>query len=89
MSFTKIALLALSISSTFASPVAGPQVTPEASLDKRATTCTFSGSSGASLASKSKSSCATIVLSSVAVPSGTTLDLTKLNDGTHVSAAIP
>ncbi|USW58584.1 Putative glycoside hydrolase, family 28, pectin lyase/virulence factor [Septoria linicola] len=84
MSFTKIALLALSISSTFASPVAGPQVTPAASLDKRATTCTFSGFSGASLASKSKSSCATIVLSSVAVPSGTTLDLTKLNDGTHV-----
>ncbi|KAI5360039.1 putative glycoside hydrolase, family 28, pectin lyase/virulence factor [Septoria linicola] len=84
MSFTKIALLALSISSTFASPVAGPQVTSAASLDKRATTCTFSGSSGASLASKSKSSCATIVLSSVAVPSGTTLDLTKLNDGTHV-----
>ncbi|PYH86118.1 polygalacturonase 1 [Aspergillus uvarum CBS 121591] len=53
-------------------------------LEKRATTCTFSGSNGASSASKSKTSCSTIILSSVAVPSGTTLDLTDLNDGTHV-----
>ncbi|RAL16591.1 glycoside hydrolase family 28 protein [Aspergillus homomorphus CBS 101889] len=53
-------------------------------LEKRATTCTFSGSNGASSASKSKTSCSTIILSSVAVPSGTTLDLTDLKDGTHV-----
>ncbi|PWY88855.1 polygalacturonase-4 precursor (PG-IV) [Aspergillus sclerotioniger CBS 115572] len=53
-------------------------------LDKRATSCTFSGSEGASSASKSKTSCSTIVLSDVAVPSGTTLDLTDLNEGTHV-----
>ncbi|PYI18221.1 polygalacturonase E precursor pgaE [Aspergillus japonicus CBS 114.51] len=53
-------------------------------LEKRATTCTFSGSNGASSASKSKTSCSTIILSSVAVPSGTTLDLTDLNEGTHV-----
>ncbi|KAF7187746.1 Polygalacturonase 2 [Pseudocercospora fuligena] len=78
------ALLAFSAASCLANPVAPPQVTKAASLDKRATTCTFSGSNGASLASKSKTSCSTIVLSSVAVPSGTTLDLTKLNDGTHV-----
>jgi hypothetical protein len=36
-------------------------------------------------ASKSKKSCATIVLDNIAVPSGTTLDLTELNSGTHVS----
>lgn len=42
----------------------------------------------AASASKSKTSCSTIVLSNVAVPSGTTLDLTKLNDGTTVSPTI-
>lgn len=71
-----------------ASPVADPLVTPAPKLEdleKRATSCTFSGSEGASSASKSKTSCSTIVLSDVAVPSGTTLDLTDLNDGTHVS----
>ncbi|GKZ32409.1 hypothetical protein AbraIFM66950_001775 [Aspergillus brasiliensis] len=70
-----------------ASPVADPLVTPAPKLEdleKRATSCTFSGSKGASSASKSKTSCSTIVLSDVAVPSGTTLDLTDLNDGTHV-----
>ncbi|KAI2959164.1 CAZyme family GH28 [Aspergillus niger] len=70
-----------------ASPVADPLVTPAPKLEdleKRATSCTFSGSEGASSASKSKTSCSTIVLSDVAVPSGTTLDLTDLNDGTHV-----
>lgn len=44
----------------------------------------FSGSSGAAAVSKSKASCATIVLSNIAVPSGTTLDLTKLTKGTKV-----
>jgi len=34
--------------------------------------------------SKSKTSCATIVLNSIPVPSGTTLDLTGLTTGTHV-----
>lgn len=58
-------------------------------LEKRATTCTFSGSNGASSASKSKTSCSTIILSSVAVPSGTTLDLTDLNEGTHVRIPLP
>ncbi|KAL1982003.1 hypothetical protein VTN96DRAFT_1827 [Rasamsonia emersonii] len=61
-----------------------PAPTPPPKLEERATTCTFSGSDGASSASKSKTSCSTIVLSDVAVPSGTTLDLTNLNDGTHV-----
>jgi len=35
-------------------------------------------------ASKSKKSCATITLDSITVPSGTTLDMTGLNSGTHV-----
>ena len=69
--------------SVFAAPAA-PMVTAAPDLDKRATTCTFSGSAGAASASKSKTSCSTIVLSNVAVPSGTTLDLTGLNKGTHV-----
>lgn len=62
-----------------------PEVTQGPKLEDRATTCTFSGANGASSASKSQKSCATIVLSNVAVPSGVTLDLSDLNDGTHVS----
>lgn len=80
--------------STFASPVAAPVAdpvaapgitpAPDANLVKRATSCTFSGSSGAASASKSQKSCSTIILSSVAVPSGTTLDLSDLPDDTTV-----
>ncbi|CAK7231791.1 hypothetical protein SBRCBS47491_008049 [Sporothrix bragantina] len=83
-------LLAAFAASAQASPVAaadaaGPAITPPpvANLAKRAS-CTFSGSNGAASASASQKSCATIVLSSVAVPSGTTLDLSDLADGTHV-----
>ncbi|KAL6832226.1 endopolygalacturonase [Trichoderma camerunense] len=61
-----------------------PTVTQAPKLEDRATTCTFSGANGASSASKSQKSCATIVLSNVAVPSGVTLDLSDLNDGTTV-----
>jgi polygalacturonase len=67
-----------------AAPAAAPEPTAGPDIEKRATTCTFSGSGGASSASKSKTSCSTIILSSVAVPSGVTLDLTGLNSGTHV-----
>ncbi|OJJ43927.1 hypothetical protein ASPZODRAFT_101660 [Penicilliopsis zonata CBS 506.65] len=66
-----------------ATPMVTPAPDPQAA-QKRATTCTFSGSEGASSASASKLDCSTIVLSSVAVPSGVTLDLTDLNDGTTV-----
>ncbi|KAK4952538.1 Polygalacturonase 1 [Elasticomyces elasticus] len=79
--------VALALCSTGVVAVPAPQVTAApraADLAKRATSCTFSGSAGAAAASKSKASCATIVLSSVAVPSGTTLDLTGLKAGTHV-----
>ncbi|KAL9084917.1 MAG: hypothetical protein Q9165_007870 [Trypethelium subeluteriae] len=79
-----LALAALSI----ASPVVpGPEITAApspAEIQKRATSCTFSGSNGASLASVSQKSCSTIVLSSVAVPSGVTLDLSELEDDTTV-----
>ncbi|KAJ4360817.1 Polygalacturonase [Didymosphaeria variabile] len=61
-----------------------PTPTQAAKLEDRAASCTFSGANGAASAVKSKASCATIVLSNVAVPSGTTLDLTKLNSGTTV-----
>jgi hypothetical protein len=53
-------------------------------VDKRAAACTFSGSNGYASASKSQAACATIVLKNVAVPSGTTLDLSKLKKNTHV-----
>lgn len=87
------ALLAAFGASAFASPVAHPVAVarpvvtapPDPALAKRATTCTFSGSNGASSASKSQASCSTIILSNVAVPSGTTLDLSNLNDNTAVS----
>jgi len=52
-------------------------------LEKRAS-CTFSGSAGAAAASASQASCATIVLNNVAVPSGVTLDLSKLKANTVV-----
>ncbi|KAK5124814.1 hypothetical protein LTR85_001527 [Meristemomyces frigidus] len=85
-SFASTLALALALGSAAvqASPVAAPQPTAAPDLEKRATTCTFSGSGGASSASKSKTSCSTIILSAVAVPSGVTLDLTGLNSGTHV-----
>jgi polygalacturonase len=60
-------------------PTAAPEFNP-ASLQKRAS-CTFSD---ASVASASKKDCATIVLDNIAVPSGTTLDLTDLTSGTSV-----
>lgn len=74
-------LLSVSTALVSAAPAAAPAPTSAPDLAKRATTCTFSN---AASASKSKKSCSTIVLSSVPVPSGTTLDLTGLNSGTHV-----
>lgn len=58
------------------------------SLEERASSCTFSGANGAAAAIKAKTTCSTIVLSSVAVPAGTTLDLTGLKQGTTVSSDI-
>lgn len=53
---------------------------PTPTLEKRAT-CTFTS---AASAIASKKACSTIVLSNIAVPAGTTLDMTGLADGTHV-----
>ncbi|KUL83159.1 hypothetical protein ZTR_10118 [Talaromyces verruculosus] len=79
-----IGLAGLAVFSSVALAAPAPAVTAPATLENRAASCTFSGSNGAASASKSKTSCSTIVLSSVAVPSGTTLDLTGLNSGTKV-----
>ena len=49
-----------------------------AALEERATTCSFSGASGATAVASAKSSCPTITLDSLVVPAGKTLDLTKL-----------
>ncbi|KAK7741795.1 hypothetical protein SLS53_004859 [Cytospora paraplurivora] len=46
--------------------------------------CTFTGSTGYSEVSENKNSCSTIILDSLEVPGGETLDLTDLNDGTTV-----
>ncbi|GES64877.1 extracellular polygalacturonase [Aspergillus terreus] len=77
--------LALIVSATgiLASP-ADPMITASPTLAKRATSCTFSGSNGAASASASQKACATMVLSALAVPSGTTLDLSDLADDTTV-----
>ncbi|KAJ5663558.1 hypothetical protein N7507_004289 [Penicillium longicatenatum] len=80
---TPLVLAALA-AGVVASPVAEPAITEAPSLAKRATSCTFSGSNGASKASVSQKSCSTIILSAVAVPSGTTLDLSDLEDDTTV-----
>ncbi|OOQ90535.1 endopolygalacturonase [Penicillium brasilianum] len=80
--FNYLAIAALAACAV-ATPVAEPAITATPSLEKRAS-CTFSGSNGAASASASQKSCATIVLSNVAVPSGVTLDLSNLNQGTHV-----
>src|SRR5690242_12344197 len=83
-------LSVVALTASFAASVAAapaPAITPAPQPDavaKRATSCTFSGSAGAAAASKSQASCATIVLNNVAVPSGTTLDLSKLADDTTV-----
>ncbi|TRX90360.1 hypothetical protein FHL15_008725 [Xylaria flabelliformis] len=80
------ALSLLSVDSVIGTPA--PLVTPaprlEDAIAPRADACTFSGSLGYSSASVSKSSCSTIVLSSLQVPGGKTLNLEKLNDGTTV-----
>lgn len=67
-------------------PAPGPAEVERAieALNERSGSCTFSGSNGYASASKSKASCSTIVLESLTVPAGKTLDLTNLKDGTTV-----
>jgi polygalacturonase len=54
-------------------------------LQYRTANCTFTD---AVEASRSKTSCSTIVLSNITVPAGTTLDMTKLGNGTTVGFII-
>lgn len=86
MQFLSVVALTASLAATAIAAPAAPVITPapEAAIVKRATSCTFSGSAGAASASKSQTACATIVLNNVAVPSGTTFDLSKLADDTTV-----
>ncbi|KAK2612480.1 Polygalacturonase 1 [Conoideocrella luteorostrata] len=60
--------------------LAGIVTAKPASVTARAS-CTFTD---AATAIKRKGSCSSITLRSIAVPAGQTLDLTGLNDGTHV-----
>ena len=89
-SFKPYASLLLSVS-VLVGAVPTPAPTTPAQLanefiDKRAGgSCTFTAASAASI---SKKSCATIVLDNIAVPSGTTLDMTGLTSGTHVCISV-
>lgn len=79
------ALVAVGLGTAAVNAIPNPMPTPAPDL-KRAvarssTTCTFTD---ASAASKSKKDCATIVLDSIVVPSGTTLDMTDLEDNTSL-----
>lgn len=91
MMYTSSLSVFLLVSGVLASPAPKPTPAPSPvevarSLHKRAS-CTFSGDDGYSSASASKKDCATIVLSALTVPSGVTLDMTDLEDGTTVSKA--
>ncbi|OSS47186.1 hypothetical protein B5807_09884 [Epicoccum nigrum] len=77
-----VALTASLAVSAAAAPASA--TTPAPQVDKRATSCTFSGTTGAAAAISSQAACSTIILNDVVVPAGTTLDLSKLADGATV-----
>lgn len=79
MQLSLFALAAL-LSLTQAAPAPAAEVSP-VQLEDRAS-CTFTD---AASVKKSKTSCSTITLNNIAVPAGTTLDLTGLTSGTNVS----
>lgn len=66
------------------SPVEVAQAIEERAIEARVATCKFTGSLGYSSASVSKASCSTIILDSLTVPAGKTLDMTGLTEGTTV-----
>lgn len=78
-----LGLSAVSFVAAVPMPTPAPSLKNAVAIEKRAS-CTFTD---ASAASKSKASCATIVLDNIVVPSGTTLDMTDLTSGTHVCIA--
>lgn len=59
---------------------------PTVSTAQRAddTSCTFTGSDGYLQVNQTKNQCSTIILDSLEVPGGVTLNLENLNDGTTV-----
>lgn len=61
---------------------AAPAPTRASDLTKKSSTCTFTD---AAKASKSASSCSSIVLKDIAVPAGKTLDLSKAADGATIT----
>lgn len=88
---TAASLAVLAAVKVYASPLAAPAPTAapsprevERAIQARSATCKFTGSTGYSLASKSKSSCSTIILDTLTVPAGKTLDMTDLPDDTVV-----
>ena len=66
--FTSLATVALAATSVIAAPA-------------KRDSCTFTNAADAI---KNKKSCSTITLNNIAVPAGTTLDLTNLQKGTNV-----
>ncbi|KAI1259018.1 polygalacturonase [Xylariaceae sp. FL1019] len=85
LSAVVLSFAALGATSPVAAPLPIITPAPDPALVKRATSCTFSGSNGASLASVSQKSCSTLILSALAVPAGETLDLSDLPDDTTVT----
>lgn len=98
-SLVVVVLLAAKAAVVVASPLAAaaavgiaapePTVAPsprevERAIQARSATCKFTGTAGYSSASKSKSSCSTIILDALTVPAGVTLDMTDLPDNTVV-----
>jgi hypothetical protein len=79
--------LGVALVSASANPIPNPapDLKNPVALQKRAS-CTFTA---ASAVSKSKKDRATIVLDNIAAPSGTTLDLTDLESGTHAIICSP
>ncbi|RDW62700.1 hypothetical protein BP5796_11002 [Coleophoma crateriformis] len=86
--FTKTLGLALSSAAVLVSampapvPTAAPNLDEAQTLQKR-TSCTFTGSNAAAVSASAKN-CATVVISAMTVPSGTTLDMSKLSQGSTV-----
>jgi galacturan 1,4-alpha-galacturonidase len=71
-------MLALGAAAVSAAPA--PNTVSEL-VERSSSTCTFTS---AASAKASKKSCSNIVLDSIKVPAGETLDLSNLNDGTKV-----
>ncbi|KAH9208964.1 BcPG4, endopolygalacturonase 4 [Leptodontidium sp. 2 PMI_412] len=79
-----MAVLASPVANAMPAPTAAPSPREvEVALEKRAVSCTFSGTQYAT-AIQSKAACDWIVLKDLAVPAGVTLDMTGLKDNAVV-----